>query len=239
MTAPTLAPAFAVAVEQELAALGSKRSKLERNERRARVTTGVIGSVIGAGVLTGGALLTLIFPGHTTTTPVGGIVSGSYTGTATIDLGAAPVGTSAVILDVTCIEGGTMGKIEVPLNGVGGDLVSWSCDVRKDTVHIKNGKLPGEGSTSITITADPGTRWDVAAQYATTSITEWGVNENGQTYGEPNENGNPDLVPARATNGEVGYVFFKEKFLAVEGTIMNVYESDGETIIGQFYIGST
>lgn len=239
MTAATLAPVFADAVEKELAALGSRNSILERNQRRARVTIGLIGTVVGSGLLTGGALFVLTFPGHTTTTPVGGVVNGSHTGTATVELGAAPAGASAVILDVTCVEGGTAGKIEVPLNGVGGDLVSWSCDVRKDTVHITNGRMPAAGSTSITIAADPGTRWDVTAQYATTSTTDWGVNENGQTYGEPSGEGTPDLVPALATNGEVGYVFFTEMFPAEEGTIINVYQSDGQTVIGKFYIGSS
>lgn len=194
MNTTMLRASVADAIENELAALGTSNSRLQRNQRHARRVVGILGTVAGAAALTGGAGLVIGFPGETTTTPIGSVVSGTYTGTASLDLGAAPADAGAVILDVTCIGGG--GVIEVPLNGRNAESVSWDCDVRQDTTHIIDGKLPDPGATTITITADPGTRWTVTAQYATTSTTEWGVNANGQTYGVPNENGVPDLSPA-------------------------------------------
>lgn len=239
MNTTTLSPSVAAAIENELAAIGTADSRLQRNQRRARRLTFVLGTLAGAAVLTGGALVAVGFPGETATTPIGRVITGTYTGTASLDLGIAPAGAGAVILDVTCIQGG--GVITVPLNGRNADAVSWDCDVRTDTTHIIDGKLPDPGSTSITITADPGTRWSVIAQYATTSTTEWGLNENGQTYGVPNENGLPDLSPALATNGEVGYIFNRELMSFREGEegFINVYESDGTTVIGQFFIGNS
>lgn len=239
MNTTTLSPSVASAIESELAAIGTADSRLQRNQRRARRLAFVLGTLAGAAALTGGAIVAIGFPGETTTTPIGSVITGTYTGTASLDLGIAPADAGAVILDVTCIHGG--GVITVPLNGLGADAISWDCDVRTDTTHIINGKLPDPGSTSITITADAGTRWSVTAQYATTSTTEWGVNENGQTYGIPNENGVPDLGPALATNGKVGYIVNRELLSFREGEegFINVYESDGTTVIGQFFIGNS
>ena len=240
MNPTTLSPSVASAIETELAAIGTPDSRLQRNQRRARRLAFVLGTVAGAALLTGGAIVASGFPGETTTTPIGSVVTGTYTGTARVELGVAPAVADVVILDVTCVEG--HGVITVPLSGgLGGDAVEWDCDVRPDPTHIVNGKLPEPGSTSITITADPGTQWTVTARYGTTSTTEWGVNANGQTFGVPNENGTPDLSPALATNGKVGYIFNRDVLslgVGVEGFI-NVYESDGTTVIGQFFIGNS
>ena len=236
MNTTTLRPSVAAAIENELAALGTADSRLQRNQRRARRLAFVLGTLAGAAVLTGGAIAVIGFPGETTTTPLGSVVSGTYTGTASVDLGPVPADADAVILDVTCVQGG--GVILVPLNNGG---ATWDCDMRTDTTHITNGKLPDPGSTTITITVDPGTQWSVTAQYATASTTEWGVNANGQTYGVGNENGLPDLSPALATNGRVGYIFNREVLSFREGEegFINVYESDGTTVIGQFFIGNS
>lgn len=236
MTTPTLNPVFADAVENELAALGTTNSQLQRHQRRARGLAATIGTVALAGALTGGALIIYGIPGETTTTPLGSVVSGTYTGTASVDLGDVPIGAGAVILEITCTTGGTM---EIPLNGgSGGDTASWDCSnpIKQATTRITDGKLPDAGTTSITITADPGTRWSVVAQYANASTTAWSVNDNGQTYGVPNDNGLPDLSAAQATNGKLGYILETELSTAVDGSI-NVYDSDGTTILGQFPIG--
>jgi len=238
MNTTTLSSPVAAAIEAELAAIGTAGSRLQREQRRAHRLALVLGAAAGAAVLTAGALVVIGFPGETTTTPVGQVVSGTYTGTADVELGVVPDGAGAVILDVTCVQGG--GVIMVPLNGREAEAASWDCDVRPHTVHIVDGRLPDQGSTSITITADPGTRWSVTARFAMTSTTDWGVNENGQTYGVPNERGVPDLTPALATNGKVGYVVDRDLLslgVGEEGFI-DVYESDGTTVIGQFFIGN-
>jgi hypothetical protein len=234
MSIPTLDPTLATAIEGELAALGTGGSRLQRHQRRNRGIAAVAGTAALAGLLTGGAIVISGLPGETTTTPLGGVVSGTFTGTASLDLGSPPDGAGAVILDITCTEGGTMA---VPL--VNNEAVSWDCGnpIKADATHIVDGRLPDPGSTSITITADPGTEWSVTAQYASRSTTAWQVNANGQTYGVPNENGLPDLSAAEATNGARGYILNADLFDFVgEGTI-DVYESDGTTVIGQFPIG--
>jgi hypothetical protein len=235
MNTSTLDPILASAIENELSALGTNRSHLRRNQRRTRRLTAVVGTVALAGVLTGGAIVINNLPGHTTTTALGGVVSGSFTGTASIDLGVPPVDAGAVILDITCTEGGA---IAVPLVGEN-ETATWECSnpIGNDTTHIIDARMPAAGSTSITITADPGTEWTVTAQYASASTTAWGVNENGQTYGEPNVNGLPDLSPALATNGKVGYIFATDLLAPDVGDSINVYESDGTTIVGKFAIG--
>jgi hypothetical protein len=238
MSTPTLDPTLANAIENELSALGTRASRLQRHQRRARSTAVAVGTVALAGMITGGAIIINSFPGETTTSPIGNVVTGTFEGTASIELGPVPSEAGAVILDVTCTEGGTITVPTVRQD----EFVSWECDnpIRKRTAHIVDAQLPEPGATSITITADPGTRWSVTAQYANRSATEWGVNENGQTFGAPNDSGSPDLTPAQATNGEVGYIFATDLFelpVGAEGSI-NVYESDGTTVIGQFRIGS-
>lgn len=237
MNAATLDPTLSDAIEDELAALGTKNSRLQRHQRRVRGGAAAIASIAVAGMITGGAIVISNLPGETTTNPLGKVVTGSYEGTASIDLGEVPDGAGAVILDITCTEGGTIEVATVQQD----QSVTWDCSnpIRKDTTHIIDGRLPEPGSTSITVTADPGTAWSVTAQYASRVSTEWETNANGQTYGVPNDKGSPDLVAAQAANGKIGYIFPGDTLslgVGVEGTI-NVYESDGTTVIGQFPIG--
>lgn len=87
------------------------------------------------------------------------------------------------------------------------------------------------------------------------SNTSFSKNASGETYGSardvsPNER-NPDLIEAMAANGEIGYVRANdlngkepksiEEALAQNGKRreINVYKSDGKTIIGKFKIGSS
>jgi hypothetical protein len=233
MSTPTLDPVLADAIERELAAIGTTHSRLQRHQRRTRALVAVAGTVALAGALTGAAIVVGL-PGETTVSPLGGVVTGSYTGTAEVELGAVPADAGAVILDVTCTEGGT---ISLPLTA-DGESVSWVCGdpISADTVHIDDGRLPEPGSTSVTVTADPGTKWSVVAQYARTATSAWGVNEAGQTYGVPNDEGTPDLTPALATNGRTGYIVSADVFSVQKG-FLPVYESDGATVVGEFPIG--
>lgn len=236
MNTSTLDPIRAAAIERELLDIGTPSSRLQRRQRRARVVTISLGSVALAGALTGGAVLVSTLPGWTTVTPLGGIVTGSYVGTANVELGAPPADAAVVILDVTCTDGGVM---EVALAGDGDPGLTWDCSdpIRTDTIHIRDGRLPASGTTFITVTAEPGTEWTVSAQYGTSDTTAWGVNERGQTYGVPNANGMPDLTAAQATNGAQGYIS-NEELMAFKGEgFIDVYESDGTTVIGRFPIG--
>jgi hypothetical protein len=237
MNTPTLDPILSKAIEDELAALGTAESRLQRHQRRERGVAAAAAGFAVVALITGGAIVIGSFPGETTTSPLGTVVTGSFEGTAVIDLGEVPTGAGAVILDITCTAGGTIEVATVQEN----QSATWDCSnpTRENTTHIVDGRLPEAGSTSITITADPGTVWSVTAQYASRVATEWKTNANGQTYGVPNDDGTPDLVPAQATNGRIGYIVPGDTLslgFGVDGTI-NVYESDGTTVIGQFPIG--
>ena len=85
--------------------------------------------------------------------------------------------------------------------------------------------------------------------------TAWGVNVKGETYGVVNEHGEPDLIAAVATNGRQGYVYVRDMTAADPApaspeeaaakarenagksfTVL-AYQSDGETVIGEFVFG--
>lgn len=229
---------FALAVRAELAAIGTKSSRLQRHQRRTRTLALSIGAVALASATTGAAVIVNNLPGTTTVAPLGNIVTVTHTGTGAIDLGPAPTNASVVVVDLSCVS--DVGKVSLvldPKGQSGADGMEADCAIVRRTTHIEDGLLPKAGTTSITITATPGTTWKATAQYATSATTAWGVNANGQSYGVPNGNGMPDLEAAQATNGKQGYIFTKEIFAMDHSGYINVYESDGTTVIGQFPFG--
>lgn len=246
MNEPEMDPRFTAAVRAELVAIGTKEGRLQQHQRRTRLAVaGII--VIAAAATTGAAIVANSLPGTTTVAPIGTAVTVTHTGTATIDLGPVVDGANTVIIDITCVS--DTGNISVPsTNGVSQDaagkttplvgMSGWDCAKRSTTVHIKDGFL-APGSTSITVTADPGTTWKAIAEYGGSTTSSFGVNAHGQTYGAPNaKNGFPDLQGAQATNGKLGFIYVKE-FGAFEGIgCINVYTSDGTTVIGKFGIGT-
>lgn len=247
MSVTEMNPEVARAVRAELVLIGTRNSGLQRHQRTRRTLTLSIAALAIAAATTGAAIVVNGLPGETTVAPVGNTVTVSYTGTATIDLGPAVAGANSVILDLTCVS--TTGKLSVPLtSGVvqdssgttspGGDeTAGFDCATVARTVHITDGLL-SPGGTSITVTADPGTTWKAVAQYGTATTTDWGVNANGQTYGTANKkNGMPDLQSAQATNGAIGYIYTSEVLAFPGSGYLNVYESDGTTVIGKFPIG--
>jgi hypothetical protein len=245
-TTPNLDTHFADAVRAELVAIGTKKSQLQRRQRRTRLAAAGIIVIAVAGATTAAALVVNTFPGSTHVAPVGSMVSVTRTGTASIDLGPSVKGANSVIVDVTCIsDTGNITVPETPENPQGAlstvdpsmqEWAGWDCAKRSTTVHIRDGYL-APGGTSITITADPGTTWKAVARYGVSTTSAWGVNAHGQTYGASNKNGMPDLQGARATNGEEGYVNTKEWHSFKGIGCIDVYESDGATVIGKFSIG--
>jgi hypothetical protein len=239
MPTGTLDPVRAAAIERELSAIGTSTSGLQRGQRRSRLVIGV-GVIALAGAVTGGAILAGGLPGETRTTPLEGTpVTGSFSGTASVELGPVPERADAVVLDITCTDGGEM---SVALNGSsGGDSLSWNCgdDLGDQVIRIPDAELPPDGATAITVNAEPGTEWSVTARYASSITSSWGVNANGETYGVGKADGLPDLEAAMATNGRQGYLRHEESnsFTYPESGWINVYQSDGITVIGQFPIG--
>lgn len=212
------------------------RNRLQRHQRRARGLAFGVGALVLAGATTGAAVVANNLPGTTTVAAVGSIVGATHTGTASVDLGPVPANASVVVVDLSCVSAvGRVSLRTVPPEGEEGPAGSGlACADGGTTLHVADGLLPRVGTTSITIKADPGTTWHVTAQYATSSTTAWGVNARGQSYGVANAHGIPDLSPAQATNGKRGHIVTKELTAMDQSGYIDVYESDGTTVIGKY-----
>lgn len=168
-----------------------------------------------------------------------------HEGLAVIDLGPEPEGATAVSITLTCLSGGSFRYPD------GARLVCNAAEIRDyvaspyvmDLAHI---------TFPMTVEARPGT-WRATVSYVSTETTPWGVNAKGETYGVENENGTPDLIGVVATNERTGYAYRSDLAAAhsplpaspehaleiqeeqAETTVtVPVYESDGETVIGEF-----
>jgi hypothetical protein len=113
MTPVGMNPAVAEAVRAELLAIGTKNSRLQRHQRRARQLALTIALIAAAGLSTAAAIVVNHFPGSTSVTPLGGLHSVTHTGTGALELGRAPAGATRVIVIVQC------------LNSVEGDRTVW------------------------------------------------------------------------------------------------------------------
>lgn len=241
MTTSEMHPELAHAVRAELAAIGTPSSRLQRLQRRSRLFAAGVAALVVVAVTTGAAILVSSFPGSTTVTPLGGLHSATGTGPGELELGPVPTGATRAVLTVQCLN--SEGSLSIA--GQTGDFTTFYCvgGGRVDSQgvvhpwHMNDALLPEKGSTAIKIMADPGTKWSISGQYASSSTTPWGKNANGQTYGQCNVEGCPDLIGARASNGKVGFVF-NHAALSISGSgSIPVYESDGTTVIGEFPIG--
>ena len=77
-------------------------------------------------------------------------------------------------------------------------------------------------------------------------VGAFSVNEAGETYGSPGGGSVPDLIPARADDGVIGYVRVSEldleRNLAKSTTnpdavfAVDVFESDGTTVVGELTV---
>jgi hypothetical protein len=219
----------AAAVRAELAAIGTRRSALQRRQRRTRVITSVVAIATVAGATSAAALVSAGLPGTTTISALGTSTTVTRTGPALIDIGRAPATAGAVIVDITCLNDVGMVQMSTLDGGSGA-----SCSRGRGPYHVANGRLPEAGTTTFSIQASPDTRWRATLQYASAVSSDWGVNAKGQTFGVDDASGNhPDLVPATASNGRRGWALWSEYIAAEKTATVNVYESDGTTIIGR------
>lgn len=190
-------------------------------------------------------------PGSLQVTPLADPVSTTHTGTATVDLGERPDQADAVATALECLMAGSF---TFP------DGAGMQCDAGDATGNPSSAfssyvlDLPA-GEEQIRIEASEGASWRITTTYVSTELVPWGVNAKGETYGAENANGTPDLVPVIATNGRVGYAYAETLNSAAGGDPSSpqealatqtarqaktfsvpVYESDGETVIGEFHI---
>lgn len=219
-------PGAATSIRSELAAIGTRGSRLQRRQRRARITVSLLAVAAVAVTTSAAALLATGLPGSTATAALGPSTTATHTGPARIEMGGAPAGAGAVIVDLTCLN--TAGMVQVPTRS--GESGTSCRDL--GTVHVVDGLLPAPGTTTFSVDATPGTKWRATVQYASAVTSEWSVNANGQTYGVENASGHPDLVPARADNGRTGWARWDQWSAAEKTATVDVYESDGTTVIG-------
>lgn len=237
---------FSDALEAELVSRVQRASPV-RNRRRTRLWLGA-GVLAGAGLLGGiGAAAAGLFvlPGTERVTPLATPVTETYMGTATVELGDPPQGTTGIQMELTCLTPGHFAFED----GANGNCTA--ADVGTPSAWTGYTVPVAPGQDSVTIKADPQSRWQLTAKYVKQERTELGVNAKGQTYGvESQEKGAPDLIAVIATNGASGYVYAREMYggpmpTSPEDAIKNypnpiplreipVYLSDGETKIGVF-----
>lgn len=191
-------------------------------------------------------------PGATTTVDLADPVVVSRTGTSSVELGPRPAAATAARVSVACL---TAGRVEYP------DGASIECD-RADSSDRVADPTKGNyalvdlapGQTSLTFRAGAGVGWKVVATYVRTETTEWGVNAKGETFGVQRDGRSPDLLAVVTTDGRQGYAYVADldgpepptspaDALAQQETdaearrSVPVYESDGETLIGEFLAG--
>ena len=235
-------------VEKTAPAHSRKRTRLWAG---AAVLAG-IGALGGVAATAAGIFST---PGSTQITPLASPVTETHTGTATVQLGAAPAGSTGIEMQLHCLSPGTFNYSRGASTTCDQDDVGTPRDWSRYTIPL----IPGE--ESITITTGPEASWKLTAQYVSTEITDWAVNADGDTYGAQNENGSPDMVAVIATNGTSGYVYRTEledangtaaiktfkspaEALAWQEARMGkdfaipVYDSTGKTVVGEFVISS-
>lgn len=218
-----------------------------RTRQRARLW-------LGTGVLAGACLLggigaaaagLFVIPGTEQVTPLASPVTETYTGTATVELGEPPEGTTGIEMKLTAL---TPGWFEFP-DGASASYTDIDTDTRANSSGYTIPLAPGQ--RSVTIKTEPESRWQLTVKYVKQERTELGVNAKGETYGvESQENGTPDLIAAMATNGASGYVYAKDLYggpmpTSPEDAVKNfntprppreipVLLSDGETKVGIF-----
>lgn len=190
-------------------------------------------------------------PGATTVIELSEPVTVTRTGTSTVQLGEPPAGATGVALRVDCLGAG---RFTFP------DGSAMECGEAPATDRPLADLPLSEANvmpldTEVTITTTSDASWQLMATYARTELTEWGVNAKGETFGVTNVHGDPDLVGVVATNGRLGYAYDADldraggpeptspehalelqEERAGKSLSAPVYESDGETVIGEFVI---
>ena len=200
---------------------------------------------------------TPLAPGGTLVTELAPAIEEQHAGTASVSLGQPPVGATGIAISLECLSPGSFAYPD------GARLACTKADMRErrsaDQMPLYARYLIDlqDGQTAFTVTTSNAARWEVVASYVATETTDWGVNENGQTYGMQNENGSPDLVRVAVEGADFGYAYAEqldnpsglpepttpeeagEYTRATQGRTYDipVYESDGVTRIGTFTSG--
>jgi len=205
----------------------------------------LIGAGAGALVLGGGVAMAaewLTPPGADVVTHATSEVTVTRTGSATVELGPAPKDATNIMMKFTCLSAG---RFTLP----DGSWTRCSEADAKSGTSVVTAKLPlAAGQNGLVITAGADAKWTLSASYAHVTVGDWGVNEDGQTYGRINDNGIPDLVAVEGNNGHWGYAKSSDLMptpsnpadaLAHAGSgphDIPVYKEDGKTVIDSYTV---
>lgn len=248
MIDPRMSDEFAAAFRARLVEHAARTGR--RRLRRLLLGGGLVLTLVLGGSAAAVASGLLPLPGGTVSTTLAAARTGTFQGTATLALDARPTGADGVALSFTCMTAGTF---------VFDDGASVSCSApgdvqRPSTYVVPIGAVDGDG---VTVTTSPDAVWTLTATWVSTQVTEWGVNEDGHSYGALNDNGAPDLIAVISTDGKAGYVYRSDledadgttaaqSFSSPEDALrwhadvagttvaIPVYASDGATVIGEF-----
>lgn len=229
-----------------------QQSSPARVRRRLRLWLGA-GALAGAGLLGGiGAAAAGLFtlPGGEQVTPLATPLTVTHVGTATVQLGDPPTGTTGIEMRLLCL---TPGRFEYD-DGASSSCTAADIDRKTPSVNESVYTIPlAPGQKSVTIRTGADSRWQLTAKYVKQERSAWAVNAKGQTYGvEIPGKGVPDLIAVIATSGSSGYVYAKDLYggpmpTSPDDAVKNfsnpirhgipVYLSDGETRVGVFEAG--
>ena len=214
--------------------------------------------LIGAGVagavgLGGVTAVAGLRPAADVASPVLGtplIING--VGPAAVILPSTPAGATYLRVELTCYDGtlcATPGG-SVMLDTPGVPMVQRDALPLTDLPDPSNPQAlrtldPKQG---LSVTVHDGTHWRLYAVYTDTLNPKTASLTGGRTLGIPGNQEPPDLVPALATNGELGWVDYHQLTdeanpqLTGQGLTQQplpVYDQDGTTIIGTADVSST
>ena len=215
-----------------------------------------IGAALGV-VLVGGAGVAAAelraLPGEQVVEPLSEPVVVDGVGPLAIDLGPVPGGATAVWFELTCRSAGFFSYPDGASSSCTGVDGQGGSSTTSEAMPVA--ALDG---TVFALGASPQARWTITLTYVHTERTPLAVNARGETYGVWGDGPEPDLIAAMATNGREGYVRRTELDAAAganpstpaqalawqsahagETTYIPVYESDGESVIGEFRVEGT
>jgi hypothetical protein len=239
----TLDTQFAAGMREQLIETAAGTSPLAKRTHRHRVALGVAFGAGAVALLTAGAVVVAsVLPGAQIVDAIGPAVTQSYVGSSRVDIGEVADGANAVQITIECTSPGAFDVSYLAEDGMAiGTL--WVCGDGEVPVGTRTpmGVLTlVDGQVDVQVSTDAETTWIASVQFVAAETTEWGVNANGQTYGVPNNNGEPDLYAVYASNCEIGYIYSNHLSPAdPDGQLaIPVYKSDGVTVIGEFWIGN-
>lgn len=253
MSTPQMSDQFAKAFRGALVRHIAGSARPSRHRHALLGTGAALALVLGGTVAAAAAAGLFTLPGGTVDTPVGATRSDTFTGTGTLELGPRPESATGVAISFSCLTPGSF---------TFDDGASVTCVTTEGVEQLTTYVLPlgAMDGTAVTVATNSDAVWTITAGYVASETTPWAVNESGESYGVINDNGEPDLIAVRATNGQSGYVHRTDledangttaakKFKTPQDAlrwqeanagvvhIVPVYESNGTTRIGDFRVG--